>query len=764
LWIIFILFWLTQSCSNTKFLAENEKLYTYTWFSEKGFGKIKNKPLKAYELYLVGKVKTNRPMVFLPRTSLAIYNYWQPSGTWGPRHYIHRVFAKPPVLLKNVNPDFRAKVMEQRLAEMGHFDSYINTDVKIYGRHNKKVRAKYNIFFKSAYTYRDIKFYNQHTRVDSIIAGSMDQSLMKSGDEYWLKVMDEERDRLSTLLKNQGHYFFNPDFLLYYADSTVGKKQVDLTLLLKDDIPSRSFNPYQIRNVKVNVIPDKKSKKKKVIHDSLFINNCFYQSKGHIFRPKVITRPISIKPGNLYTFTDHENTTRYLQGMDAFRSVNISFTEVDSILNQLDANIELIPLKPWQTSLELNFSTKSNDFLGPAAIASIGHRNIFKGAEQLTLQIDGGFEWQKRSKTKYYELGLNSYEIGTQLKLTIPRFLIPFKLKKQSHRYVPRTFASIGFRTMKRVKYYSMNLSQVKFGYAWRTSPKRLYKVEPISVDYLRLTQTSTEFDEFLIQYPQVAKSFEEQFIIGSTISYTFTNNPQKGQHNHYYFNSTLDVAGNLLNGIYNLTGLKEPGSDEPGKLFGTPYSQYTKITNDFRYYYFFNENRQIAMRLLAGAGVPYNNSTVLPYVKQYFAGGSHDIRAFYARTLGPGKYNPEVNNESSGFLDQSGEIKLLTNIEYRFPITYKTFLAVFIDAGNVWLIKEDTTRPGGKFEFNRFLDDIAIGSGLGVRVDIDYFVLRLDAAIPVRKPFISGKEKWIFNDASFFGDFILSLAVGYPF
>ncbi|MEZ5146974.1 MAG: hypothetical protein R2759_07810 [Bacteroidales bacterium] len=446
LFLTFIL----SSCSNTKFLEEDEKLYTYTWFSEKGFGKISNKPLKAYELYLVGNVKTNRPMVFLPRTSLTIYNYMHPSGTWGPRHYIHRVFGKPPVLLSEVNPEFRVKVMKQRLADMGHFDSDIKLDLKIYGKHDKKARAKYNIYFKPAYTYRNFEFHPKASRADSIIAANLDNSLIRPGDDYWVKVMREERNRLARILNDQGHFFFNPDFLLFYADTTAGKKQVDLTMVIKDNISSKAYNAYHIRNVNINVISDLKANSSLNYSDSILIDNILYKSVQHTFRPHIITEVVSIMPGAQYTFTDHDNTTRYLQGMDAFKSVDISFTEVDSSSNQLDASINLVPLKPITTSLEVNFATKSNDFLGPSAIASIGHRNIFKGAEQLSLQIDGGFEWQKRSKTRQYELGLNSYELGVNLKLTIPVFIFPVNVKNPSRRYVPKTYTSIGGRQLKK--------------------------------------------------------------------------------------------------------------------------------------------------------------------------------------------------------------------------------------------------------------------------------------------------------------------------
>lgn len=754
-----------ESCSNTKFLAEDEKLYTYGWFSEKGFGKINNKPLKAYELYLVGNAKTNRPFLFLPRTSLTIHNYCVPTGKWGPRHYIYKVFQKPPVLLEQVNPEFRLKVMKQRLADMGHFDSDIGLDIKVYGKHDKKARVKYNILFRTAYTYRNLDFFSKGSRPDSIIAASMSATLIKPGNDYWLKELEDERSRLTRILKNQGHYYFNPDFLLFHADTAVGQKQVDLTLVIKDEIPQKAYNPYTIRNVDVFVRGIRKNKRKMVPNDSIYINDCYYKSVGNPFRPKVITRPVSLKPGQSYSYTNHENTLRYMQGMQAFQSVTVSFAEVDSATSQLDALVELVPIKPVQTSLELNFATKSNDFIGPAAIASIGHMNVFKGAEQLTLQVDGGFEWQRRSRQRRYDLGFNSYEIGSQLKLTIPRFLVPFNIRNASPRYVPKTYTSIGLRRLKRVKYYAMNVSQVKFGYTWRTSPKQEYKLEPVSIDYLRLTETSPEFDDFLVRYPQVALSFQEQFIIGSILSYTYSTNPKKKKLNTFYYNGTLDAAGNLIQGVYSFAGpTYKRDSAGPNYLLGTPYAQYTKLTNDLRYYIYFNEKRQIAARLLAGTGIPYGNSEVLPYVKQYFAGGSQDIRAFYARSLGPGSYSPPDSLQERGFLDQSGEIKLMANIEYRFPITYKTYGAFFVDAGNVWLIKEDEARPGGLFKFNRFLEEIAIGSGLGIRVDIDYFVIRLDAAVPIRKPYIAGGDQWIFNDTGFFKDYILSLAVGYPF
>ena len=763
---LFILFaiLILSSCSNTKFLAEDEKLYTYTWFSEKGFGKIEDKPLKALELYNVGKVKTNRPFMGMPRLNLLIYNYWKPTGTWGPRHYIYRVWAKPPVLLENVNPEFRLKVMQQRMYEMGHFDSHVDLDIKYYGEDNKKARAKYNIQFFPAYTFRNYQFIPQNSPVDGLIAGSFENRLIKEGNGYWLNTLDKERERITDVLRNDGYYYFDPDFLLFHADTTKVKKRVDLSLVLKSNVPEKALLQYTIGDVKIKVNPYKTDLPDSTKQSETMIKGFQYDDPENIFHAKRIARGVSIVPGDKYELTNQNNTVRFLQGYDVFKSVNIKFDQIDTSTNKLNAVVELTPLKPVQTRLNVTFSTKSNDFLGPAAEVSLAHLNLFKGAERLILKVDGGFEWQKRSKKQQYDLGFNSYEVGSQLQLVIPRVIMPWDVKRKSMRYVSKTNMSVGYRSLKRVQFYTMNVSQFRYGYTWRITEKRDYSWDLISFDYLRTPEMSEDFRLFLYYFPQTAKSFDEQVIPGSVFKYTYNSNSGKNGLNQMYFNSTLDIAGNLLYLVNKGKGKAGEDGFEPGRMLGVPYAQYFKLNGDFRYYFKINDEKIVATRLFAGFGVPYGNSEVLPFSKNYFAGGSQDIRAFYARTVGPGSYVPEYEAADLGFVDQTGDIKLLGNVEFRFPITYRTNGALFVDAGNVWLWKKDEARPGGEFQWNRFMNEFAIGAGTGLRFDFDYIIFRLDAAIPLRKPGIQGNQKWIFHHPDFFGDYILSLAVGYPF
>lgn len=332
-------------------------------------------------------------------------------------------------------------------------------------------------------------------------------------------------------------------------------------------------------------------------------------------------------------------------------------------------------------------------------------------------------------------------------------------------RYVSKTHLTLGYRSLKRVQYYTIDVSQFKFGYQWRITEKHEYSLDPISFDYLRVPKKSDDFQYFLDYFPQIAKSFEEQVIPGSMFSYTYSSRPNQAMVDKLYLNTTVDLAGNLTSLFLPGKGDANDPDFEPGLLFGTPYAQYFKLNGDIRYYMYITEKKQLATRLFAGFGAPYGNSSVLPFSKQYFAGGSQDIRAFYARSVGPGSYAPAKNDiYEGGFIDQTGDIKLLANVEFRFPLTYRTNGALFVDAGNVWLWNKDEKRPGGEFRFNRFMNEMAVGSGFGLRFDLEYFIFRLDAAIPLRKPYLPDGDKWIFNNSGFFGDYIFSLAVGYPF
>jgi outer membrane protein assembly factor BamA len=747
---VLVLVFLFASCSNTKYLKDDETLYTWTWFKWKGKKNVERLPYKAYNVVSAGYVRTNWNYFLFSRPGLAIYYRLMPKKNWGFRHYVWEVFSKPPLLLSDVNPELRRIKMQQALFDHGHFDSEVDLRLKYNPRNPKKVQAVYTITMKDSYHFRNFDYYARGDRFDQLIFESMDDSYIKSGKEYWLTDVKNERQRISDMLRNHGYFFFNPDFLIFNMDTTVGNKEINAVMHMKNHIPEFKKEVYTVGNVRVFFNANKDSISEIPLeYDSL--NNVYFQKQDY-YKQKYVNRKISLMDTSIFKLDNHNNTLSYISGYGIFRRTELVYTMDTTKQNSLNANLFLSPIKPITTSLELNFATKSNDFLGPSAVLTIAHANIFKGAERLSLQIEGGIEWQKRSKRKEYELGLNSFEIGLKTMLEFPRFLLPFEPKHESKKYIPKTYVSQGYKLLKRVKYYEMSIASSNFGYRWRSDKNRQYKIEPLSLSIINMMGKSKEFEDYLIQYPSIARSFDEQLILGSIYSVTLENKHKKNVIKNYYNNTTLDLAGNT-------TSLLVPG----GEIFGNHYSQYLKVTNDFRHYLNISPVHQLATRLLVGVGVPYGNSTVLPYIKQFFAGGSSDIRAFYARSLGPGSYQRNPNQQNL-LLDQSGEIKITGSIEYRFPITYKLDGAMFFDAGNVWLLHEDTSRVGGQFKWDSFLQEVALGFGMGLRVNLDYIVIRLDAALPFRNPYKENGTYWTFTSPYFFKNYILSLAIGYPF
>ncbi|HEY4652735.1 MAG TPA: BamA/TamA family outer membrane protein, partial [Pontibacter sp.] len=368
---------------------------------------------------------------------------------------------------------------------------------------------------------------------------------------------------------------------------------------------------------------------------------------------------------------------------------------------------------------------------------------------------------------------LSSYQLGTQATLTIPRIVSPVELRNLRTEFVPKTRMSLGFDFLNRVRYYQMNSFNASYAYNWRPKKEFTHDITPINLQYVQLGKTTIAFDTLLAQNPFLRRSFEDQFIIGSIYQFTFTNQMETNRTHQFFDNFTVDGSGNLINGLQSLSGADEPEEDRPREIFGRPYSQYVRFENDFRYYFHITKESQIATRLLAGVGYAHGNSTVLPYVKQFSIGGPNSIRAFRARSIGPGTYNVPDSLFSSYF-DQTGDMKLEANIEYRFPIAGFFKGAVFLDAGNVWLLREtrkpDGTpdKPGGLFEGNEFLAELAVGTGVGLRVDVQFFVLRFDLGIPVRVPHMPPGQRNVLSDFKFGfkgeNSMTLNIAIGYPF
>jgi outer membrane protein assembly factor BamA len=502
--------------------------------------------------------------------------------------------------------------------------------------------------------------------------------------------------------------------------------------------------------------------------DTVSVGDCRYIDIDKKFGPDVICRSVFFRKGAAYSRKDHELTLSRLTNLGVFKFVNIRFVEADSAgIPRLEPHIYLTPLPTKNIRFELQGASKSNNLAGPVFNSSFRNRNLFGGAELFTLSFEAGFEVPIGGG----QSGTNSYEIATRGELELPKFATPFTLENVSSLFVPRTRIVLGVSLLNRLQYYQLFSVDASFGYNWKQSINKEHSLSPLSITFAHLANTTQKFNDLLSTNPLLKKSFEQQFIIGQVYSFTYNDQLEKGHKNHLYFKGNVDLSGNLLQLAQSLFIKRKATPDDPYQFFGTTYSEYCKFDIDLRHYFNTVDQRaSIASRLIAGIGIAYGNSATMPYVKEFYIGGSNSVRAFGARALGPGSYRIPDSVGAKSFIDQAGDIKLEVNTEYRFPIVSIVRGALFVDAGNIWLLRDDPDRPGGTFSAKTFLDEIAVGTGFGLRLDLSYFVLRFDLAFPLRVPYLPQGERWVTNKINFGSaswrksNLALNVAIGYPY
>ncbi len=754
---LFILL-LFAACNNKKHLLENEILYTGAEIEYQKNEDFKISSALNAELEEVIYPEPNQMLFGIARPKLWLYNVTkEPKKEKGLRHWLKYKMGAKPVLMESTNPDRIEKLMINRLYNNGHFRAKVSYEIK---RKEAKKTAKvlYTVELDQAYQIDSIFYPQAQTELELRINQLGEDKLIKSGDYYNLEQLKAERDRISDLLRNDGFYYFEPNFLFFQVDSNLGNRKVNVYLNIKKNIKKDYLSIKELGEIYLYPNFDLRNSESNAASDTIHLNGTNYLMLDSSIRPDIVSQTIALKSGTNYSKKAHDNTINRLTGLGVFQFVNIKYS-LDSSSNKLIPHIELTPNIKKSIRLEILGTTKSNGFTGPGFRASLQDRNMFKGAEMFSINIEGGYETQLSSSTS----GLNSYEFGINTELNVPRFILPINLETINNRYTPFTTFKLGFRTLNRLQYYRLNSFSLSYGYKWRETTTKHHELYPVAINFVRLANSSDAFNQILSENPLVRNSFEEQFIIGSIYSFIYDNITKGESSNNFYYKGTVDVSGNLAQLLTAVSKNESFGEETNYELFGINFSQYVRLENSFKYYIKFNEKSVIANRLTFGAGVPIGNANTLPYIKQFFIGGGNSIRAFQPRSLGPGTYRrSEESSDGNIFIDQSGDIKLEFNTEYRFDIYSIYKAAVFVDAGNIWLINEDPLRPGGDFRSNQFLEEMAVGTGFGLRIDPDFFVIRLDLGFPLRKPFLPEGERWVFKD--FGKDPVLNIAIGYPF
>jgi len=759
--LLVVMAFLATACSTTCKLADNEVLYTgvkslkYHEVDTKIDAGVKD------NIFTAINVKPNNPL-YSPyyRTpfpfGLMLWNHIDADAT-GFKGWLYKHFASRPVLINRVNPNARVEMINSILHNNGYFTSSASYKI-IPSKNPKKAKISYDIQVREPYTIGNIEYINRNTPISNMIdsLARIDQ-YFQTGSRYCLDSLSAVRINITNYLRNRGYYYYRPEYIQFLADSLQDEGVIHMRLTLSNDIPNNALICYRTNNITATVIGD--DIKGDEVPDTLITNRCklIKWQPLHI-RDNTIPSCIRTRKGRLFRVNSIDRTQAALSRLGIFSTIDIQVTPIDSItpsgdgLLDLDINCQLD--KPWEVKFELQGAYKSNSFLGPGIKVGATHKNAFGAGEKFSINLYGDYEWQTGGSGKYQGGDFNSYEFGIESSLVFPRLLAPAFLYP-SRRYTNWTRLSLGASIMNRPGFFKMAQASTAFSWEWHGSKYSLHELTPFKLTYTKLLSSSEQFDSAMIVNPALEQSFMDVFI--PKIEYTYTYDADINARNHITFTGSVSEAGNVMSGIWSLVG-----NHSTKELFGIPFSQYVKGQAQVVWTHRLPIGHNLVSRVFVGAAHAYGNSYEVPFREQFYVGGANSVRAFAVRTLGPGSFHPEFRDRYT-YYDQSGTFKFEANTEYRFPILGYFKGAVFLDAGNIWLLEGEDYRSGGKLEMKNFFQELALGTGLGLRFDMDMLVVRADLGIALHAPYDTGKSGY-FNIARFKDGWAFHLAIGYPF
>lgn len=755
--VIIVLMSIVGACSTTSRLPKDEILYTGVKKIAIDYPPIDSLPKApglAADIKEAVNVAPNNslisPYIRYPfPLGLWVYNHWDNPKS-GFRHWLYEKLVAEPVLISDVRPEVRTEMIDQILDNNGYFRGHASYSL-VQGKNKKKASIRYRINTGRPYLFDSIELLPDTTPLFSLIDSVAARSeYLKAGQRYSTDSLSQLRVNIANAVRNHGYYFFKPDYIEYLADSTITPERITMRLAVASNTPPPALRRWVTGKVTTTIYrnqgdgtPDTTSTRR----GDLIVMQPSRLRKGLI--PSCIT----FRSGRTFSVRDMNRTQTYLSRLGIFNGIDIAvIPDTSAAVPTLDVNIQCTFDTPLEATLEVNATSKSNSYIGPGLIFSVTNRNLFGGGEQLSVALKGSYEWQtghERGRSVF-----NSYEAGVSATLSFPRLIAP--------RFVPRTRREVNWTRialsadlLNRPHYFRMAQFNSSFAYDWRVNRNVINTFTPLKLTYTKLIHTTTEFDSIMATNPAIAQSFMTQFI--PQMMYNITYDKDIDRNNTINVQIGLQEAGNLMWSIYRASGVKGEK-----KLFGTPFSQFIKAQAQVVFGCRIIGQSWLYSRVATGAAHAYANSSQVPYSEQFYVGGANSVRAFTVRSLGPGSYRPAAD-AVNGYFDQTGTFKFEANLEYRFPIYGPLHGALFIDSGNVWLLKEDPQRPGGLLRGKTFFRDLALGTGGGLRLDIGMLVIRGDLGIGIHAPYKTTRHGY-YNMESFRKSLAFHLAIGYPF
>nr|WP_314692299.1 BamA/TamA family outer membrane protein [uncultured Prevotella sp.] len=777
------------ACSTTSAIPEGEYLYTgmestkYSNYKEnQHFNDVKE------ELDLVLATKPNAAWLGSPSVrspfpiGLWIWNAFS-QDTTGLSRWLVRAFGSSPVLMSSTTPDLRVTVGENLLHKRGYFNGKISYE-KLAQRNPKKMRLQYAVDMGRLWLLDSVQYTNFPPSADSLIRTNLDKAIIRKGDAFDVATLEQERKRITDLFRNNGYYYYQNNDASYLADTTKAYGLASVRLQMADSVSDKALRKWTIGTINFNL--------QRQFIDSLTQHKRFrdiivnYNGSHMPLRLRAITNDLKIWPGTVYNNELFEKSQQQLNGSGIFSATNFTFTPRDTTdtCNILDMTINCIFDKPYDFYIEAYGKGKTSGRYGPEAIIGLTKRNVFRGGEKLNLRIHGSYEWSASSDDNGNDrLGLNNYEYGAEASLQFPRLVNPFvtpprkRWEREERKtaeaaekglvYIPkgpRVYYTTPSTTLKasvdvlnRSKYFKRHVVSGELTYQWQPNERNSYSFSPLTLTYEYMHNVTDRYLELIDSVPYLEVSLADQFIPKMMFQHTFMSPARYKSPIKIW--TTVSEASNILSAGYAAFGRR--WSEKDKKLFKNPFAQFVKIDANLTKVWSLGEKSGIAAHVNLGTLWAYGNSRIAPYTEQFYVGGANSIRAFNARQIGPGRYRSTQLRRS--YVEQTGDIKIQLNLEYRPHLMGSLYGAVFLDAGNVWTMHYDEGRPEGLFKFKNILNEMALGTGVGLRYDIGYFMIRLDWGLGLHVPYETGKTGF-YNISKFKDAQAFHLAIGLPF
>jgi outer membrane protein assembly factor BamA len=747
------------SCSPVKFVPEGSYLLN------KVEVEVTDKKVNKEEVKSYIRQKENLRILGFLKFHLGLYNL---SSRKKDNDWLKRI-GEEPVIYNELLTQRSNSQLKQFFKNKGYYYAEVENQVDINSK-KQKVNLTYRITPGQPYRIRNIHYTINEPPLRDLFFSDTTQRIVTRGDLFDVNILDRERTRIATLFRNHGYYDFGKEQIYYAVDTSLYAWQVDINMMVEaQDQPRR---PYWVARTTFNLIPEysisvDSSVSPGIQPDTLVSEDFVFISGGkYRYNPGFFTRLNSLKRGHIYREEDVKKTFNAFSELNQFRYVDIRFRKKESGNgDSLDCLINLAPMAKQSISFDVE-GTNTSGNLGVAGNLNFQHRNLFRNAEIFRINLKGAMERQQWVENNVLN-DFNTREAGVEASLTIPRLLGPGNWFRYFDRYLPQTVFTLGYNFQDRPD-YTRTISNLKIGYSWRTTEKLRHTLNLVDFNQVNLYAFDPGFID-LIKDLYIKSSFTDHLISASNYTLVFNDQKLNQRTNYTYLKFSFESAGNLLNLLSWASGADQVvesdtvGMAVPGyyKILNTRYAQYVKADLEFRYGYMIDRYNSLVGRVFAGVGWPFGNFDVLPFEKKYFTGGANGIRAWQVRSLGPGTYKaPE-----EAYPNQSSDIKLEANLEYRFRLINILEGALFFDAGNIWAINDKDNREGVQFEPGQFYKQIAMGTGIGFRFDFTYFIFRLDMGLKLRDPSQKSGNGWIIGNRKLNNDdFNLTFAIGYPF